>query len=52
MHRGAAERPAHRVEQVAIGRFAVEQPRHLVDEPLEHGLELELARDDLRGAQQ
>ena len=52
VHRGAAERPAHRVEQVAIGRFAVEQPRHLVDEPLEHGLELELARDDLRGAQQ
>jgi hypothetical protein len=24
VHGGAAQRPAHRVEQVAIGRFAVE----------------------------
>src|SRR5262249_56594696 len=52
VHGGTAEYPAHRVEQVAVGRFAVEQARHLVAKPLEHGLELELARDNLRGVQE
>src|SRR5204862_328260 len=40
------------VEQVAVGGLAIEQPGDLVDEPLEHRLELELARDDLGRTQE
>ena len=52
VHRGAAKHAALGVEQVAVGRVGVEQLGHLLDEPLEHGLELELARHDLRRVQQ
>ena len=49
---GAAQDSALPVEQVAVGGLAIEQPRDLVDEPLEHRLELELARDDLGRTQE
>ena len=52
MHGGAAQRSTLAVEQVAVGRLAPEQPGDLVDEPLENGLELELAGDDLCRAQE
>ena len=44
---GAAEERVVRVVEVAVGRVRVEQLRHLVHEPLEDGLEPELARHDL-----
>ncbi len=47
--------PKHRalgVVEVAIGGVGVEQLGHLDDEPLEHGLEPQLARDDLGGGEQ
>jgi hypothetical protein len=40
------------VEQVAIGRVRIEELGHLDDEPLENGLQPELARHDLSGFQQ
>ena len=47
----AAQSSALTVQQVTIGRLAVEESRDFVDEPPEHGLELQLAGDDLRRAQ-
>ena len=47
--------PQHRVlvvVEVAVGGVRVEQLGHLDDEPLEHGLEPQLARDDLGGIEQ
>ena len=52
MHRGAAQNAALGVDEVAVGRVRVEQLGHLLDEPFEHRLDLELARHDLRGVQQ
>ena len=49
---GAAEQSALAVEQVAVGRLTPEQAGNLVDEPLEDRLQLELAGDNLRRAQQ
>ena len=43
----AAEERIVRVVEVAVGRVRIEQLRHLVHEPLEDGLEPELARHDL-----
>ena len=45
----AAEKRIVRVVEVAVGRVRIEQLRHLVDEPLEDGLEPQLARHDLGG---
>ena len=47
VHGSAAENAPSRVEEVAVGRFGLEQLRHLDHEPLEHGLDLELARHHL-----
>ena len=45
---GAAEHPALGVEQVAVDRLGAQQLRDLVDEALQNGVQLELARHDLR----
>ena len=52
VHRGAAQRSPLAIEQVAVRGLAPQQAGDLVDEPLKHGLELELAGDDLRRAQE
>ena len=52
MHGGAAKHVALAIEQVAVRRVGAEELRHLVDEPLEHDVELELAGHDLRGMQE
>ena len=49
---GAAQHPAVAVEQVAVGGVGAQELRHLVDEALQHRVELELARHDLRRVQQ
>ena len=50
--RGAAQNLALLVQQVTVGRVGVEQLRHLDDEPLQHGLQPQLAGDDLGRLQQ
>jgi len=52
VHGCAAQDTAFAVEQVAVGCVGVEQPRHLLDEELQHTVEVELARHDLCGVQQ
>ena len=52
MDRGAPQDAALGVDEVAVGRVRVEELRHLLHEPLEHRLDLELAGHDLRGVQQ
>ena len=52
MHRCAAQHAALAVVEIAVGGIRLEELRDLVDEPLEHRLDLELAAQDLRGAQQ
>ena len=52
VHGGAAEHAPLVVEQVAVGRVGTEELRHLLDEPAQHRVELELARHDLRSVQE
>ena len=52
VHGRAAEDPALCVEQVAVDRLRAQELGHLVDEPLQHGVQLELARHDLRRFEQ
>jgi hypothetical protein len=52
VYRRAPEHAALHVQQVAVGRVRTEQLRHLFDEALQHRVELQLARHDLRGMQQ
>ena len=52
MHRSAAQDAAFLVVEVAVGGVGAKQVRHLLDEPLEHCVELELARQSLGGVQQ
>ena len=52
MHGGAAERAALLVEEVAVRGVCLEKRRDLVDEPLEHGAQVELAAQHLRGPQE
>ena len=49
---GTAQHPAVLVEQEAIHRLGSEQRCHLVDEPLQDRVQLQLARDRLRGLQE
>ena len=50
--RGAAQRLPSRVVQVDVGRPDTEERSELVDETLEHRIELELGRDVLGGAEE
>ena len=52
MHRRAAEHFPLLVEQEAVDRLGLQQPGHLVHQPLEHRVELELAGHRLGGLQQ
>ena len=52
VHGGAAKNVSLGVEQEAVDRFGLEEPGNLVDEPLQDGVELELARHDLRRLEQ
>ena len=52
MHGSAAQHAALAVVEVAVGCVGLEQLGDLVDEPLEHRADLELAAQDLRRAQQ
>ena len=49
---GAAQHAPLDVEEAAVGAVDAEQLRHLLDEPLQHELELELARHRARRLQQ
>ena len=52
MNGRAAKDPPVGVEQIAVGCVDREQPGQLLDEALEHRLELEVARQRLRSAQE
>src|SRR5919205_1442032 len=52
VHGRAPERAARRVEEVAVGGVDGEELGDLVDEELEHRVELELAAERLRGPEQ
>jgi hypothetical protein len=52
LHGRAAQDVPVGVEQVAVGGVDPEQLGDLLDQPLEHRLELQVARESLRGAKQ
>ena len=52
MDRGAPQDSALGVEQVAVDGLGAKQPGNLVDQALEDGVQLQLARDHLRGLEQ
>ena len=49
VHGGATQRASLSVEEVAVRRICLEELRDLVDEPLEHGGQIELTAQYLGG---
>ena len=52
VHRRTAKNAPLGVDEIAVGRVCAEQLGHFLHEPFEHGLDLELARHDLRCVQE